>query len=266
MDRLGKGICIIPRPECRQVEILYFLMKFEAYASRLHHPRELVWTKAGSVMGEFVNQAWDSDVLQPAQIEFQQWLRTLGLAEILNITESGPPLPRRDAETMALELNDGKFNHADELRSFAQARLIEIRGALDGLADVFHEALIYLYSRSVGRAPSAEERATTANISGLIRIIQERFRKGRIGTDLPCINVPATLHAAIRWDRKRPYHPGDWGDIGHASAALPYCDLFLTDHAMASLIRAKHVKLDTVYDCKVASDVDEAIEEVQNLD
>ena len=79
------------------------------------------------------------------------------------------------------------------------------------------------------------------------------------------IVVPATLHAAFRAERGRRFKPNDVFDFRHAAAALPNCDVFLTEGKLARLMRTGHVALAQNYSCRVASNAGEAIELLKSL-
>ena len=80
---------------------------------------------------------------------------------------------------------------------------------------------------------------------------------------MPSLRIPATLHAAIRWERNRKYEANDMHDIGHASTALPYFDTFLTEHSLRHLLTRKDLGLDRLYDCMVVSDPRVATETIR---
>lgn len=46
---------------------------------------------------------------------------------------------------------------------------------------------------------------------------------------LPTIRILAGLHAFIRWQKRQEFKFTDFFDIQHATAAVPYCDVFLTE-------------------------------------
>ena len=54
-------------------------------------------------------------------------------------------------------------------------------------------------------------------------------------------------------------------DFQHAAAALAYCDGFLTDGPMRTMIEQKHLALDAELGCRVASSPAEALKLVSEL-
>jgi hypothetical protein len=83
---------------------------------------------------------------------------------------------------------------------------------------------------------------------------------------LPTMNVLATIHAAVRWNRRQRLKANDFLDFQHATAALGYCEAFLTERSLASLITASHTRLDQMYECKVMSSVEAAVEYLTTLE
>ena len=76
---------------------------------------------------------------------------------------------------------------------------------------------------------------------------------------LPSMQVIAGAHAAIRSEGLRKHKPGDWADLRHAAAALPYCNVLLTDQAMKHLLTTPPLSFDVKFGCRVIGTVNEAI-------
>jgi hypothetical protein len=160
-------------------------------------------------------------------------------------------------------LNEGKFSHSSEHYSFRHVFLAEIAGILDTLKGQIQEMLIYLYTDRTEQIPSGTEVAMSDSSKVLTNIIYHGFRLNRFSTDLSGIRIPATLHAAIRWDGNRKFKNNDMPDIGHATTALPYFDTFLTEHSLRGLITRKDLALDHLYGCTVVSDPISAVEVIE---
>jgi hypothetical protein len=163
------------------------------------------------------------------------------------------------------KLNAGKFAHADENSSFEQIFLSELAGVLDSLESEFREMFSYLYEHVTGMTPAMED-APAADAARLFaNLIYHGFRLTRFSTELPALRIPATLHAAIRWDTARKFRPNDIHDIRHAEAALPYFETFLTEHSLRHLLTRSDLALDRLYDCRVISEPHEAITEIERV-
>ena len=70
----------------------------------------------------------------------------------------------------------------------------------------------------------------------------------------PSLFVRVGLHALLRWNKGQKYKPNDTFDFGHAAAALGYCDLFLTEGALKSMLARGPLHLEEVHACRVISD------------
>jgi hypothetical protein len=61
-------------------------------------------------------------------------------------------------------------------------------------------------------------------------------------------------------DKARRFTSSDLYDFEHASAALAYCQLFFTEDWLHSTITVRHIPLDQLFHCRVASDISGANE------
>jgi len=97
-------------------------------------------------------------------------------------------------------------------------------------------------------------------------MIWQAFKEKRITSELPTIRIGASLHAALRWDRKRRYKANDLFDFRHAEAVLPYCDFFLTEHSLRALLNDRNLKLGEYFNCKVVSAPTDALAVLQKIE
>ena len=82
---------------------------------------------------------------------------------------------------------------------------------------------------------------------------------------LPLIRILAGLHAFIRWQRQRAFTFNDIFDLRHAAAAIPYCDVFLTEKFMKTACTNGLLDFGTAYGTRIISDEEEAIDVVSRL-
>jgi len=255
IDTLSQGITVLSPEERRRIELLHWLRRHGAGEESCHEPTVFVWTKLAYVLGlttpthmpfspgeeltiqkAFFDQMWE--------ISLSDMIKTIGIAAIHEMR-----MP-----DISSKLNAGKFAHADEVKSFQDVFLAEIAGILDTLKPEFREILAYLYGKLTGRTVPEEELAASDASRQFANLIYHGFRLNRFSTELPSLRIPATLHAAVRTDRSRRYKATDMHDFGHATAALPYFDTFLTDdRSLRHLLTRKDLRLDRLYDCKVVS-------------
>jgi hypothetical protein len=81
---------------------------------------------------------------------------------------------------------------------------------------------------------------------------------GRVTTYFPQYHIMGVIHATIRWMRRR-HQVNDLMDHQHATAALPYCNAFFTEHDLRDTLTRGPFHLDRAYGCDVISDPDDAL-------
>jgi len=88
----------------------------------------------------------------------------------------------------------------------------------------------------------------------------EQFKARSLGKLLPGLSIRTELYALYETDRntKKPISSNDWFDSSHAAAALPYCDVFLTERNLAHKLR-QMLKADVQYGCEVIGSLEEAL-------
>jgi hypothetical protein len=69
---------------------------------------------------------------------------------------------------------------------------------------------------------------------------------------LPPLHIYASISAAVRHSN-RTVRPHDALDFSHAASAIPYCDAFFCDNAMAAFLAAKPLELGMAYDTSILS-------------
>lgn len=103
------------------------------------------------------------------------------------------------------------------------------------------------------------------SVQGLVRHAAADYRGGSLGTHLPGFVIRNELYSAYECDPTHTISTNDWQDWQHASAALPYCDLFLTEGRLAHQL-TKMLSLDTKYQCRVVGpDIEGALAAVDIL-
>ena len=85
------------------------------------------------------------------------------------------------------------------------------------------------------------------------------FADRSLGRLLPGLSILTELHALYETDPQgEAQTTNDWFDSCHAAAALPYCDLFLTERGLAHRLR-QVLKADAQYGCEVIGKIEEAL-------
>jgi hypothetical protein len=88
----------------------------------------------------------------------------------------------------------------------------------------------------------------------------QQFKHRTLGQLLPGLSIMTELYALYETDRdtRKPLTSNDWFDSSHAAAALPYCDVFLTERNLAHKLR-QLLKIDAQYGCQVIGSLEEAL-------
>ena len=87
----------------------------------------------------------------------------------------------------------------------------------------------------------------------------QQFKERSLGPLLPGVAIITELYALYETvqDAKKPLNSNDWFDSSHA-AALPYCDVFLTERNLAHKLR-QSLNADMQYGCQVVGSLEEAL-------
>ncbi|MGM0987775.1 MAG: hypothetical protein ACQEXI_12435 [Pseudomonadota bacterium] len=241
IDRLSLGVTLVVNPERISQELCCSIYSL-AGAENLIPINELVWIKLSYIFGEthphqtpfgpseelviqkaFFDHMWNATITEMMDyLDFESW-------------------EQPDWKSTADRLNLGNKDHADEIRSFKQAYRIEFEGGLS----LFKEQVLQLFKEIDSRGYK-EFGANSGKLSN-----QERFR--RFAKSVRTLHIGACCHAAVRWDQKRQLTGNDLLDFHHAEAALGYCDLFLTEKPLKSLLSQSHLGLKVDFPCVVES-------------
>ena len=267
VDALSEGISVLAPEERASMELLYFMRKNSSGEGSCHSQDNFVWTKLAYVLDTMVPYSTPFNpgeelVIQKSFFD-QMWsislidmIETIGINDIHEI----PSMP-----DISDKLNTGKFEQLSENSSFEGIFLSEVAGILDTYTDEFREMFVYIYKKMTGKAPAEGEVSSSDGPRKFANLIYHGFRLKRFSTELPIIRIPATIHAAIRWDRNRKYKPTDFHDFRHAEAALPYFNTFLTENSLCHLLTRQDLSLDLLYNCTVVSDPEIAIEMIKRM-
>jgi hypothetical protein len=205
----------------------------------------------------------DTETQLAVQKAFFDLMWSMSLADVIKAAGQMPP-PEALGD-LAAKLNAGSAQHAEDIRSFAQAYRAELRGAVSIFAETAMNIGREISAKRGDPMPppgsdewSMQKRMWANLLFGVLKKDSERIK-------LPSIHVHACLHAAFRWNKTRQFVANDFYDFFHASAALACCQAFFTERSLHAVITAKHVALDKLYNCRVIADMCEAIAYLREL-
>lgn len=265
IDELSLGISMVPSWIVMGTEIASFLLRVKGDTD-LHLLQELIWTKVANVLGNtFPSLAQLPPVEEFAiQKAFFDHLWNCSLTKMIEAI--GDNIPPPDYFTaLARETNEKNAQYKDEFRSFTQAYDAELRGVIEVAGDVAADVFHHLAEKDAGWElhSTEEERASYVDICR--NLLYHAFKKPETKDTLRCIHISASIHAVMRWDKNRKFKPNDYYDFEHATAALSYCDAFLTEGSLHHLVTRPQISLETINGCQVFSDVKQAADHVAEL-
>ncbi|NMG55403.1 hypothetical protein [Aromatoleum aromaticum] len=260
IDELSLGVSLIPFDERVVLEMESFILS-EGGRKDLVPLHRLVWSKLSYILGQVhpARTGFDAATELALQKAFFDHMWTISLSEMVRIISASMP-PDGDAfHTLAKRLNAGNAQHADELRSFNQTYGIELRGGLDLVAPLAADIVREIAERATGRSMLRDGDEWNDLVRQWHAFLAEAFKKDEVKDALRTLHINTSLHAAVRWNKAQRFEANDFHDFHHAAAALGYCDVFLTERGLKSMVTASHIALDTRYGCRVAADVREGI-------
>jgi hypothetical protein len=267
IDELSLGIALIPFDRRIATEIAVFFHSFGDDPEPFHPLKHLVWTKLAYVLGPHhpIDDRFDVATMLMLQKSFIDKMWTMPLAELVDDRIRyfpGDEFDKRWADT----INAGVSQHASELKSFAQALDDELRGAVSAVGDIIMEVMNAKAARkNISLAVEGTETYRKAQNAFQNVIYQALKQKPEYRLQMPSFFIEASLHAGFRWDKSRRFKPNDMHDFHHACAALAYCEVFLTERPLRTILEAQHLGLSKLFSCKVLSDVPSAIAHLRTL-
>jgi hypothetical protein len=253
-------------PEARlATEVMHFFRK--SFGADVHDMQELVWTKAAFIFGTVhpvPHVEFPPELVLALQKSVFDDLWSQSLVAMVDALAGCAMGRGADYDALAAELNAANAAHADELRSFVQA----YRAEASGIATMFpHVAVAALgaFAEDSGLTVPSGREGERALASVGARVLTLILTKKRDPGSLRSLHVQASLHATARWNKTQRLDAHDLLDFQHAAAALAYCDGFLTDGPMRTMIQQKHLALDAELGCRVASSLGEALTLVGQL-
>jgi hypothetical protein len=254
VDWLSCKITIAPPEEQQQAELLYLLRSFSARAEDLHPVANLIWRPISFFLGipipsmpgmtEAVKIAMEKD--------WYDFFSNFGLEDFFVImNHTRPQLPPIE-ENLHHRMNEGARSHRHEYNTFDQVFLNEVCGGLDALRSTIAGAFRQLFEAAGGTMTDEELREAESG-DGVLKfrtLVVEAYKRKKLSIQWPSLHILSGIHAAIRYEQ-RQYKQGDMWDHRHAIAALPYCDMFLTERVLGTLITGRLLHFDKEYGCKV---------------
>lgn len=265
IDELSLGVSIMPEHMVSGTEISAFLHRAKGGVD-LHEMQDLIWTKVSYVLGDLYpsHKALSAGQNLELQKGFFDHLWEQPLSAIISAIGDADQ-PGDHFRELSKETNRQNQIYRNELKSYEGTYDIELRGAIEVVGDVAADVIGELASKAAGRPLSAapEERAETVKMCR--NLLYHAMKKPEHRLALRTLHIGVALHAGMRWDKERKFKPNDFYDFHHATAALSYCDLFLTEVPLHQLATRPKLDLETINACRIISDVNLAFAAVREL-
>lgn len=259
VDSLSRGVTLVHADQRTAQEIVGVFTKFSNSES-YHDPHELVWTKLSYTLGVLHPTISDvpAEQLLPFQKAFFDTLWDMPLVELLDQAQGPIQSLDQDYEKLAQRINGLNRHHSDSLKSYRQAYLDEFRGILGAH---IHVARLYLenaFERQSGQQLFRSQQEQQAEEERLLTFFGNLIAKKAGALLMPTLHVSSICYAAVRYDKKRRLTGNDLFDFQHAQAAVAYCDAFLTEGPLKTLLLQRRKEWEGDFPCAVMSDVLEA--------
>lgn len=263
VDELSLGVSLMRGDRIMRTEVDSFVLR-AAGRGDLHDMQELVWTKAAYVLGDVypVPQGVTPEVAPRMQVEFFDHLWSMPLGTMIDVMGDAEVPVDRYADLSA-ETNANCRTWSHEITSYAAAYDVELRGVVEEMGPVASWRMAVMAEAEAGRPLTDAERRRFDNPG--LNALYHGVRRREWRPLLRSIHIGASIHASMRWDKSRRFKANDWYDFQHATAAVGYCDAFLTEGSLHHLLTRPQMALDGVSACRVASEPAEALAVVEAL-
>jgi len=261
IDELSLGITLVPNQQRTGQELVGIFTKFADDGRDYHVVDHLVWSKLGYVLG-VVHPSFpssDPDTERAVQKSFFDLMWDFPLAtQIDTIGEDGYQRPK-SFEATANRINELNRVHQTEIHNFKKVYIDEFRGVLSLCMHHPRQWIEQQYELKTGKkclsSPEQISKYEHELYTFFWNLVDLRREAALM---LPTLHVSALCYSAIRRDKKRNLSANDIYDFQHAAAAIGYCDAFLTEKPLMTLLAQRNLKIKDDFRCTIISEIEEA--------
>lgn len=265
IDELSLGLSLIPFEQRVAMELSCFIHRFHPEPVPAPPPR-MPWTRLSFVLG----------VVHPAHTPFDQATELVlqkaffdhmwdeSLAEMIEVLGTSRPPQSLSFDSLADRLNLGNAQHVSELRSYKHTYELEAVGAADVFAETAAGIAHASFERATGQSQPKAGEPWKEQVRIWRNVMARTLMHATERKSLPTLHVNTCMHASLRWQKLEKFEANDFPDFHHATAALVYCQMFLTERGLKARVTTKNASLDKIYACSVAASVPEAISLLQS--
>lgn len=261
IDRLSGGFVIKNSCERYACEVRDL---FEAAIGRRRLPEapcRRVWVRPYSFLGTPWLSGFGAEADLTLNKAFLSYAWTRSLEDLL--TDTPVPDDGSDDEfrETAARITELSATHAPDMRTFTKVYQDEVSGLIQAHRDEISQLFRPYASALCRQAGIPEGDLSIVDQQGLT-LVYSAATDPKAHRAVPLIRVMAGLYAYIRWQRHRPFQFQDFFDLRHAAAAIPYCDIFLTERFLKTACTSGPLNFGARYGTRIVSDEDEALDAV----
>lgn len=268
VDELSEGACLIPLVDRLEYEMRYWTLTYLGYVNP-HGQDCNVWTKLSWAFGVEIPYETGIDATDELAVQkaFFDHMWSLPLVDAVDTIVKNTPAnaafdEKAQFDAMAVQINQSNAAHADDFRSFQALYRSEFLGAIETLVPTAARVL-----REDRANPSARHRQVRRESYGDVEkhfssVLFQEAKNPDLRKVLRTAHIQSMCFSAVRWEKREL--DGNWlHDFQHATAAIAYCDYFLTtDRGLADLLRKGNLRLYEDFPCRVISSPAELIQEL----
>jgi len=270
IDELSSGVAFMAHGQIVRQEVLHFIRKVTPQPENIKNwpIHECIWTRTASFLGDKL-PVWPITTFQASdQLLIQKNIEDLNffmpLEEFLSDLGIIPESDLYKGYNVD-DINQRKAAVRKQHASFKSLFLAELMHTIKENEEHWFEAMSYLHYLESGIDDAIDaNKLTEIQKLPARNLIWYGFEKNKITDELPSYHIPAGLYAAASWDTNRHLTDNDVLDFHHAQLAIPYCDVFMTEVGLRTLVTGGNLRLDKIYNTIVIADPQEALGYLQD--
>jgi hypothetical protein len=265
MDQLSLGLCLVEQNTRMETEIGHLFHEKSGFD--VYDLDQLVWCKVGFALGYLLPQ--DDTLPREMMLALQKGvfdeIWDAPLVDIVDQVADHPVPHEADLDIIAADLNRENAAHSHLIKSFKQAYRAEAAGVASLFGAVIAEVFERMGKRSGVISADAEYSLDDTTRNKALHLVALALEKEPARDTLRSLHIMVSLHASLRWDKQRKIDAHDLLDFNHAAAAVAYCDVFLTETPLQTMVEQRHLALPERYKCEVRSSLADALSLIRSM-
>lgn len=253
IDFFSGSVTLAFNNEIDELELQYYIRENLFNENNLPSIKKYIWVKIPFVMGTLIPQA--PYLTEKMRCDCFDYFWNTPLEKMIDIPNQNLQLLPLNKNGLVAELNDGKFKHANQVKSLSNLFEKELKGVLSVFEEQVNDYFSNLKMFQPATVKKLQEELLIKTPKELCNNILNDVLNRRINKHFPRIVITSSIHAMMRWNKNRRYKANDFYDFQHASAALSYYDYFFTERSLKELVVSKPFELSKKYGCIVENEI-----------